>query len=144
LIHIASLGDWSLTCQNHDDNHWDVVEGQGSLFNPGYAGVSLGLLHGSQPDAIVVCHEAGLEEIGGWPGFPVPSVSECADRNLLEGRLTNENVQWVGVCVNTSALRSDERAPYLEALSAETGLPCVDPILNGCDAIVRAIQERCG
>lgn len=126
--------------ENNED-HWDVIEGQGSLFHPGYAGVSLGLLHGSQPDAIVVCHEANRQEIVGWPAYPVPTVAACIERNLLEGRLTNPDIQCVGVCVNTSTLPSSERASYLRDLSTEIGLPCVDPIIDGCEAIVANIQN---
>lgn len=129
-----------LSPDNRDD-HWDVIEGQGSLFHPAYAGVSLGLLHGSQPDAIVVCHQAKLEEIGGWPGYPAPSVVECIERNLLEGSLTNPAIRCVGICVNTSSLSRKERSEYLERLTADTGLPCVDPIIDGCDAILARIQE---
>lgn len=125
----------------NDDDHWDVIEGQGSLFHPGYAGVSLGLLHGSQPDAIVVCHEANRDEIAEWPGFPTPSIPECIERNVLEGRLTNPEIQCIGVAVNTSVLPAAERSPYLAALSAETGLPCVDPIADGCDAIVDYLRQ---
>ncbi|MCP4300698.1 MAG: DUF1611 domain-containing protein, partial [Gammaproteobacteria bacterium] len=123
------------------EDHWDVIEGQGSLFHPAYAGVSLGLLHGSQPDAIVVCHDANLEEIGGWSGYPVPSVLECIERNLLEGSLTNPAIQCVGVCVNTSSLSHKDRSAYLEKLTADTELPCVDPIIDGCDAILGRIRK---
>ncbi len=126
---------------DNDDDHWDVVEGQGSLFHPGYAGVSLGLLHGSQPDAIVVCHEVNRREISGWPGYVLPSVPDCIERNLVEGRLTNPNIQCIGVCVNTSELSAAERATYLENLSTETGLPCVDPIAVGCNAIVDKLRQ---
>src|SRR5262249_26969628 len=57
---------------DNDADHWDVIEGQGSLFHPGYAGVTLGLLHGSQPDAIVVCHEAGRRTHAGCPHYLLP------------------------------------------------------------------------
>jgi len=124
---------------DNEDDHWDVIEGQGSLFHPGYAGVSLGLLHGSQPDAIVVCHEAGRKAIGAWPDFPTPSITECIARNLLEGGTTNPEIRCVGVSVNTSSLSEEERAGYLARLRAETGLPCVDPLADGCGDIVDCI-----
>ena len=126
---------------DNDADHWDVIEGQGSLFHPAYAGVSLGLLHGSQPDAIVVCHHATRRQIGGWEHFDMPSVPECIERNVLEASLTNPDTRCVGVAVNTSGLPPDERETFLEALRRETGLPCVDPIANGCDAIVERIRE---
>jgi uncharacterized NAD-dependent epimerase/dehydratase family protein len=126
------------------EDHWDVIEGQGSLFHPGYAGVSLGLLHGSQPDAIVVCHEADRQTISEWPGFPTPSIQVCIERNLLEGRLTNPAIQCVGVCANTAVLPAGKRRAYLSELSATVGLPCVDPIADGCAAIVDEIGKRFG
>jgi uncharacterized NAD-dependent epimerase/dehydratase family protein len=118
------------------EDHWDVIEGQGSLFNPSYAGVSLGLLHGSQPDAIVVCHDPTREVIDTARHLPLPSVAECIDLHLRCARLTNPDVRRVGVSVNTSGLDTERRASYLAELSAELGLPCVDPIQDGCDAIV--------
>ena len=121
------------------EDHWDIIEGQGSLFNPSYAGVSLGLLHGSQPDAIVVCHDPTREVIDTARHLPLPSVAECIDLHLRFARLTNPNVCCVGVSVNTSGLDAERRASYLAELSAELGLPCVDPIQDGCDAIVDKI-----
>lgn len=129
-------GAAEIVSPDNDDNHWDVIEGQGSLFHPGYAGVSLGLLHGSQPDAIVVCHEAGRQTIGGWPDYPTPTVADCIERNLLEGRTTNPEIRCVGVSVNTSSLASGARRRYLDRMREETGLPCVDPLLDGCADIV--------
>jgi len=123
----------------NDEDHWDVIEGQGSLFHPGYSGVSLGLLHGSQPDAFVVCHDATRTHVSGWEHYPLPSVAECIELHLQVGRRTNANIQCVGVSVNTSALPSHERQTRLDNLSNETGLPCVDPLIDGCDAIVRHI-----
>ena len=117
-------------------DHWDIVEGQGSLFQPAYSGVSLGLLHGSQPDAIVVCHDPGREHIIGCPDHAVPSVQQCIETNLQLGRLTNPNIRCVGVSVNTSTIAADKRAAVLSQLEAETGLPCVDPLVEGVEAIV--------
>lgn len=125
----------------NEDNHWDIIEGQGSLFHPGYAGVSLGLLHGSQPDALVICHDAIRSHISGWPEYTLPTVNECINRNIIEGQLTNPAVQCVGICVNTSGLSDIERGAYLNALSNETELPCVDPIIDSCDEIARYIKE---
>ncbi len=121
------------------EDHWDVIEGQGSLFNPSYAGVSLGLLHGSQPDAIVVCHDPTREVIDTARHLPLPGVAECIDLHLRCARLTNPDVRCVGVSVNTSGLDSGRRESYLAELSAELDLPCVDPIQDGCDAIVDEI-----
>lgn len=123
-----------LTPDNASD-HWDVIEGQGSLFNASYAGVSLALLHGSQPDAIIVCHDPTRDTISSCPDAKMPAVAECIELNLHCGRLTNTGIRCVGVSVNTSELPADQRKQYLEELSQELGLPCVDPILDGCGPI---------
>jgi uncharacterized NAD-dependent epimerase/dehydratase family protein len=120
-------------------DHWDIIEGQGSLFNPSYAGVSMGLLHGSQPDAIVVCHDPIRDVIDTARHLPLPSVAECIDLHLRCARLTNPNVCCVGVCVNTSELDPESKKSYLAELSAKLDLPCIDPIEDGCDAIVDKI-----
>ena len=128
-------GAAELISPDNDPDHWDVVEGQGSLFHPGYSGVTLGLLHGTQPDAIVVCHEATRTAVEGWPDYPLPSVAEVIGLGLTLGRRVNPDVQCVGVCVNTSRLPAGERAAFLDRLSEETGLPCVDPVADGCEPI---------
>jgi len=127
---------------DNEPDHWDVIEGQGSLYNPSYAGVSLGLLHGSQPDAIVVCHDATRQRIDSCPDFPIPSIKDCIDLNLRCGRLTNPNIICVGISVNTSGLASKERNRYLQALARETGLPCVDSVIEGCDTIAKHILDH--
>jgi uncharacterized NAD-dependent epimerase/dehydratase family protein len=123
--------------------HWDIIEGQGSLFQPAYSGVSLGLLHGSQPDAIVVCHDPSREHIIACPDHSVPAVQTCIETNLQLGRLTNANIQCVGVSVNSSDIPADKRAAVLAQLQAETGLPCVDPLIEGVDAIVEKLLSLC-
>ena len=123
----------------NNPDHWDIVEGQGSLFQPAYSGVSLGLLHGSQPDAIVVCHDPGREHIIGCPQHAVPAVQTCIETNLQLGRLTNPNIHCVGVSVNTSTIPADKRAAVLSQLQAETGLPCVDPLVEGVETIVQQL-----
>ena len=127
---------------DNDDDHWDVIEGQGSLFHPGYSGVSLGLLHGSQPDAFVVCHDATRTTVSGWEHYGLPSVEECIETHVRMGRRTNPAIRCVGVSVNTSALSEEERTTYLAELSAQTGLPCVDPLIDGCGEIVRYIRQH--
>lgn len=116
--------------------HWDVIEGQGSLFHPSYAGVALSLLHGSQPDAIVVCHDARRSAVLGLPDFGLPSLTEAVAANLNFGRLTNPDVKCVGVSVNTSKVDPSKRRGLLDAYASETGVPCVDPLIDGVDLIV--------
>ena len=135
-------GAAELISPENDGDHWDVIEGQGSLFHPGYSGVSLGLLHGSQPDAFVVCHDATRTTVSGWEHYALPSISECIETHVILGRRTNPDIRCVGISVNTSALPAEKRERYLADLAAETGLPCVDPLIDGCGAIVDYIVEQ--
>ena len=70
-------GATELLSPDNSADHWDIIEGQGSLYHPSYAGVTLGLIHGSQPDAMVLCHEVGRTEIIGLKGYPLPKFSDC-------------------------------------------------------------------
>lgn len=109
-------------------SHWDVIEGQGSLFHPAYAGVTMGLIHGAQADAMVLCHDPLRTHLVSWPDYPVPSLSEAADLYLRIGRLTNPGVHIAAVSLNTSAL-DDERAQQALADAArELGVPAFDPL----------------
>ena len=121
---------------DNDRGHWDIIEGQGSLFQPAYSGVSLGLLHGSQPDALVLCHDPLREQVRGCPEHHLPDLQHCIDTHLQMARLTNPEVRCVGLSVNTSKVPPEQRGALLQALGAETGLPCVDPIIDGVDAII--------
>lgn len=112
-------------------NHWDVVEGQGSLFHPAYSGVSLGLLHGTQPDVIVMCHEAGRTSVHGLPDFDLPGLQEAIDITLVLARRTNPGVRCGGVSLNTSTLSVAEAEQLLERHSIELGMACADPIRGG-------------
>lgn len=119
-----------------DPAHWDVIEGQGSLFHPSYAGVSLGLLHGAQPDALVMCHEPTRTHMRGLPNRPLPDLARCIAANEEAARLTNRRAVCVGVCVNTSHLARDAVEIYLADLRDRLALPCVDPLVHGVDAII--------
>jgi uncharacterized NAD-dependent epimerase/dehydratase family protein len=114
-------------------DHWDVIEGQGSLFHPAYAGVSLGLLHGSQPDVIVVCHEPGRTHILGHAQFELPSIEETIEMNLRLGRRTNSNIRCGGVSLNTSRLSEAEANQLLASESKRLGLPVADPMRDGAE-----------
>jgi len=114
-----------------DPRHWDVIEGQGSLFHPAYAGVSLGLLHGSQPDVFVVCHEPGRTHVLGHPTFALPTIEDTIDMTIRLGRRTNPAIRCAGVSLNTSGLAASEADALLEAHSKRLGLPTADPIRGG-------------
>ncbi len=125
-------------------DHWDVIEGQGSLFHPSYACVSLGLLHGSQPDVIVVCHEPGRTGIVGLEAYRLPSLSETVELNLMLGRRTNPAIRCGGISLNTARLSEADRNRVFEHAEAETGLPAADPMRPGpaFDRLVQACLGR--
>jgi D-glutamate N-acetyltransferase len=121
-------------------DHWDVVEGQGSLFHPSYAAVSLGLLHGTQPDVIVMCHEVGRTHVIGVPGYALPSVEEAIELNLMLARRVNPAVRCAGLSLNTAKLSEPEASAVLARESARLGMPVADPIRGGAqfDRLVAA------
>ncbi len=127
-------------CPDAAPDHWDLIEGQGSLFHPAYAGVSLGLLHGAQPDALVLCHEPTRTHMRGLPGHPIPDLQACIDANVVSATLTNPDAKMIAVAVNTSALSEDEGRKYTSDLEAKLGLPCVDPLVDGVGRIVDPLQ----
>ena len=112
-------------------DHIDVIEGQGSLFHPAYASVSLGLLHGSQPDAFVVCHSIGRTTILGHPNFAVPSIEGVIEQTVALGRLTNPAIRCVAISLNTSGLDEAAAEAELAATEARLGLPTADPMRKG-------------
>ena len=116
-------------------DHWDVIEGQGALFHPAYAGVTLGLIHGSQPDALVLCHVHGRTHLDGYGGFAIPPLPDCLDAYLAAARLTNPRARFVGVSLNTSRLDDRQAAAAVAELAAQLALPCSDPIRHGVAAI---------
>jgi len=111
--------------------HWDVIEGQGSLFHPAYAGVSLGLLHGSQPDVFVVCHEPGRQHVLGHGTFALPSIEETIDMTLRLGRRTNPAIRCAGVSLNTERLDAYAAEELFSRETQRLGLPVADPMRGG-------------
>lgn len=121
--------------------HWDVVEGQGSLFHPSYSGVTLGLIHGSQPDAIVYCHSITRTMLDDMPGFALPEVAIGIERNLEAARLTNPKVRLAGIAINTAHLTEDEARVSCEALGRAHDAPVMDPLRFGVAALVDRLAE---
>ena len=119
--------------------HIDVIEGQGSLLHPSYAAVSLGLLHGSQPDLFVVCHEPGRRTILGHPDFAIPSIETVIEQTVAMGALTNPAIRCAGVSLNTAALDAQDAASAIAEVESRLGLPAADPIRGG-DAFRRLVD----
>ncbi|MFA9200401.1 MAG: N-acetyltransferase DgcN [Cypionkella sp.] len=119
-----------------DDRGWDVIEGQGSLFHPSFAGVSTGLLHGAQPEALVLCHDPARLRMRGLPERKLPGLAECLAANLQVARLTSPEVRAAGACLNTSSLSEDEARALCRQTGHLLGLPCTDPHRFGVEPII--------
>ena len=132
---IAGAAEW-LSPANAPE-HWDLIEGQGSLLHPSYAGVSLGLLHGSQPDALVLCHDPARLHIEDHPDFPIPPLEEVMDLHLRHARRVNPAARFVGIALNTSKMTQADAAALLEATARRHGVPAVDPLRSDLTPVVR-------
>lgn len=124
-----------LSPENEPD-HWDLVEGQGSLFHASYAGVTLGLIHGAQAHRLVLCHQPNRPHMRGLPDYPLPSLSEAISLCELTGRLTNPECRVVGLSINTSEMSEAEGRDALQAAEDEAGLPAVDAFKDGAGRLV--------
>ncbi len=123
----------------NDPDHWDLIEGQGSLFHVSYSGVTLALIHGGQPDALILCHEAGRRQIRGLSGYPLPSLRLLHDTSLELARIANPACQVVGVSLNTKSLPESEALAAIAAAEDEIGVPAVDPFRYGAGKLVDAL-----
>ena len=101
--------------------------------------MTLGLLHGSQPDALVLCHDPSRETIEGYPHIKLPSLKIAIDRYIEAGQLTNPQVRCVGVAINSSSLDQAGWEQYRSVLEAKLGLPVCDPMRGGVDSIARKL-----
>ncbi|WP_299025723.1 N-acetyltransferase DgcN [uncultured Sulfitobacter sp.] len=125
---------------DNDADHWDVIEGQGSLFHVSYSGVTLALIHGGQPDALIVCHEPTRPHMRGLPDYKVPEMSAIRDVALTLARVANPACQVVGFAVNTQHMSDAEAKAYLEGVEAAMGLPAVDPFRFGAERLAEALE----
>ena len=117
-------------------DHWDVIEGQGSLFHPAYAAVTLGLIHGSQPDAMVLCHAVGRTVIDEYEDYPVPDLRDCIAQYEQVARVTNAAATVVAISLNTQSLDDARALSACNELSILSGLPCLDPMRHALDPIL--------
>ncbi|NBC65407.1 MAG: DUF1611 domain-containing protein [Bacteroidetes bacterium] len=135
---MAGSVEW-LTPDN-EPNHWDLIEGQGSLFHVSFSGVTMALIHGGQPDALVICHEPTRTHMRGIPNFGLPTLEEVRDLSLKVARVVNPDCKVIGISVNTSALNENEAKNYLANVEEQMGLPTVDPYRHGAAKLVDAIE----
>lgn len=138
---IAGAAEWLSPAA--EDGHWQIVEGQGSLFHPSFAGVTLGLLHGSQPDGFVICHEPTRTTMRNV-AHTLPTIGEVMEATMRLGRLTNPAIRPVGIAINTAALSEADARATLSAAEAEHDLPACDPIRTGAGPIVDRIEAEFG
>jgi uncharacterized NAD-dependent epimerase/dehydratase family protein len=113
------------------DDHWDVIEGQGALLHPAFAGVTLSLLHGSQPDVFVVCHDPARERLLGDEAFAISSGDDIIDLTLKLGARTNPAIRCGGISYNSSSLGEDDARQLMARESERLGLPVADPMREG-------------
>jgi uncharacterized NAD-dependent epimerase/dehydratase family protein len=128
-----------LTPEN-DDDHWDIIEGQGSLFHVSYSGVTLALIHGGQPDALILCHEPTRTHMRGLPEYNLPSLQDVGDTALQLAKVANPACQVVGISVNTQHMSQAEAERYLADVERDMGLPAVDPFRQGADRLAEALE----
>jgi uncharacterized NAD-dependent epimerase/dehydratase family protein len=126
---------------DNDPDHWDHIEGQGSLFHVSYSGVTMALIHGGQPDALVLAHEPTRTHMRGLPDYALPSLETLRDTALPIARVANPDCQIVGVSVNTQHLSEDEALSYMAEVEKRMGLPTVDTYRQGAARLVDALAE---
>lgn len=124
----------------NDADHWDLIEGQGSLFHASYSGVTLALIHGGQPDALVLCHEPTRTHMRGLPDYRLPSLEALRDLALATARIVNPEVRVTGVSINTAGLDLAAAERLLGETEARLGLPTVDPFRQGAARLVDALE----
>lgn len=122
-----------------DPDHWDLIEGQGSLFHPSFSGVTLALIHGGAPDALVLCHEPSRKHMRGLPGYSLPSLEDLRELGERMARIVNPDARSVAVSVNTKAMEDAAALDYLAGLEDRLGLPAADPFRYGAGKLVDAL-----
>jgi uncharacterized NAD-dependent epimerase/dehydratase family protein len=125
---------------DNDPDHWDMIEGQGSLFHASYSGVTMALVHGGQPDALILCHEPTREHMRGLPDYRQPSLEELRDVALTLARVVNPACEVVGISINTQHMSETEALEYLAGVEKRMGLPTVDPFRQGAARLVEALK----
>ena len=125
---------------DNDDDHWDLIEGQGSLFHVSYSGVTMALIHGGQPDALILCHEPTRAHMRGLPEYQQPSLEALRDMALALAKVANPACQVVAISVNTQHMEDAAARAYLSELETQLGLPATDPFRYGAEKLVDALE----
>lgn len=134
---MAGSIEW-LTPDN-DMDHWDLIEGQGSLFHVSFSGVTMALIHGGQPDALILSHEPTRTHMRGLPTYELPTLEALRDTALAMAKVANPDCQVVGISVNTQNLSDADAKAYLAELEDRMDLPATDPFRFGAGKLVDAL-----
>ena len=124
---------------DNDDDHWDMIEGQGSLFHASYSGVTLALLHGSQPDALILCHDPDRPHMRGLPDYKMPDLDDVRSAALRMARIVNPSCKVIGVSINTSAMSEEDAETLVSETQDSLELPTTDPIRFGPEPLVDSL-----
>jgi len=123
----------------NDPDHWDLIEGQGSLFHISFSGVTLALIHGGAPDALILCDAPGRPHMRGLPSHELPDLEAVRDLALDLARIANPACRVAGVSLNTSDMAHAAARAHCAAVSDRLGLPATDPYRFGADALADAL-----
>jgi uncharacterized NAD-dependent epimerase/dehydratase family protein len=141
---LAGAAEWLVVEGARRGGEVLFVEGQGALVHPAYSGVTMGLLHGSAPHALVLCHRAGAEVVEGYPDHPLPPLAELVELHE-RASLPLRPARVAGIALNTHGLSDEDARASAAAARAETGLPADDPVRFGgdllLDAVLRVVQS---
>jgi uncharacterized NAD-dependent epimerase/dehydratase family protein len=141
---LAGAAEWLVVEGARRGGEVLFVEGQGALVHPAYSGVTMGLLHGSAPHALVLCHRAGAEVVEGYPDHPLPPLAELVELHE-RASLPLRPARVAGIALNTHGLSDEDARAAAAAARAETGLPADDPVRFGgdllLDAVLRVVQS---
>lgn len=123
-----------------EPDHWDHLEGQGSLFHPSYSGVTMALIHGGQPDALILAHEPTRTHMRGLPHQSLPTLEQLRDTALPLARVVNPDCVVAGISVNTQHLDDAAAIACLQEIEDRMGLPTADPFRQGAGRLVDALE----
>jgi uncharacterized NAD-dependent epimerase/dehydratase family protein len=124
-------------CRVNESHDFLLVEGQGSISHPAYSGVTLGLLHGSAPDGLVFCFEAGRTKVEGFDGIDIPPLKEQMKALEVMANLRHR-CRIIGLGINTRYLSDADAQAAIAKAEAEFGLPACDVYRTGADKLVQA------
>ncbi len=134
------VGAVELLSPNASSTHWDLIEGQGAFFHPQSAGGTMMLVHGSQPDAMVLCHNPARKTMADFPDYPIPDLLEYIRAYEEAACLTNPHAKVLAISLNTSQFKEKEKKlELIKTYEHKYHLPCFDPVFTGVDEFVKGL-----